>query len=70
MMPPLKLLRHVIDKMKNIADILCIEANMVICITFLAHVKNGELLFKVETETVTIQTKYSNLEHPQIGLNY
>lgn len=29
MMPPLKLLRHVIDKMKNISDVLCIEANMV-----------------------------------------
>lgn len=57
MMPPLKLLRHVIDKMKNISDFLAIEANM-----------GGKMVFKVETETVTIHTIYLNLEHPQIGM--
>jgi len=55
MMPPLRLLRHVIDKMKNVGDFLSIYANMA-----------GELKFKVETDMVTIQTSYSNLEHPQI----
>ncbi len=56
MMPPLKLLRHVIDKMKNVSDYLSIFANMA-----------GELMFKVETDMVTIATMYKNLEHPQIG---
>jgi len=55
MMPPLKLLRHVIDKMKNVSDYVSIEANMA-----------GKLVFKVETEMVTIHTNYVNLEHPQI----
>mmetsp|Transcript_24142 Transcript_24142/g.33855 ORF Transcript_24142/g.33855 Transcript_24142/m.33855 type:complete len:277 (-) Transcript_24142:31-861(-) len=55
LMPSLKLLRHVIEKMKNVCDHLTIFANMA-----------GELKFKVETDMVTIQTSYSNLEHPQI----
>jgi len=55
MMPPLKLMRHVVDKMKNIGQYLTIYANMA-----------GELKLKVETDMVTIQTSYSNLEHPQI----
>jgi HUS1 checkpoint protein len=55
MMPPLKVLRHVIDKMKNVSDHLLIEANMA-----------GELTFRVETEMVSIATFYRNLEHPQI----
>jgi len=55
MMPPLKLLRHVIDKMKNVSDFVSIEANMA-----------GKMTFKVETEMVTIHTNYENLEHPQI----
>lgn len=56
MMPPLKLLRNVIDRMKNIHDFFIITANMA-----------GELTLKVETDMVSIATFYTNLEHPQIG---
>ncbi|PRP88712.1 checkpoint clamp complex protein [Planoprotostelium fungivorum] len=55
MMPPLKILRNVIDKMKNVGEYLSIWANMA-----------GEIRFKVESDMVTIQTSYRNLDHPQI----
>jgi len=54
-MPPLKLLRHVIEKMKNVCDYLSIYANMA-----------GDLTFKVETDMVTIATCYKGLDHPQM----
>ena len=56
MVPPLKLLRNVVDRMKNIHDYLGISANM-----------GGELTLKVETDMVSIATFYTNLHHPQIG---
>lgn len=56
MMPPLKLLRNVIDRMKNIHDYFIITANMA-----------GELTLKVETDMVSVATFYTNLDHPQIG---
>lgn len=56
MVPPLKLLRNVVDRMKNIHDYLVLTANM-----------GGELTLKVETDTVSIATFYTNLSHPQIG---
>jgi HUS1 checkpoint protein len=55
MMPPLKLLRSVIDRMKNVYDYLTIMANM-----------GGELTLKVETDMVSIATFYTGLDHPQI----
>ena len=55
-MPPLKLLRNVIDRMKNIHDYFIITANMA-----------GELTLKVETDMVSVATFYTNLDHPQIG---
>lgn len=55
MMPPLKVLRHVIDRMKNVADYLTISANM-----------DGHLQFKVDPDMVTIITEFKGLEHPQI----
>ncbi len=58
MMPPLKHLRFVIDKMKNVSEFLIIEATM-----------GGALTFRVETEMVSISTFYKNLDHPQIGRN-
>lgn len=57
MMPPLKLLRNVIDRMKNIHDYFIITANMA-----------GELTLKVETDMVSVATFYTNLDHPQIGM--
>jgi len=55
MMPPLKLVRNVVDRLKNISDYLVISANMA-----------GLLKLSVELEMVTIATFYKNLEHPQI----
>jgi len=55
MMPPLRHLRNVIEKMKNVSEHLTIEANMA-----------GQLTFRVDTELVNIITFYKNLEHPQI----
>lgn len=36
---------------------------------FSTKYKGGEMIFKVETETVTIQTKYSNLDLPRMGMD-
>jgi len=55
MMPPLKSIRTVIDRMKNISDYLTIEANMAGCLTL-----------KIDTDMVSIATFYKGLEHPQI----
>lgn len=55
LMPPLKHMQNVIDKMKNVEGHLTIFANM-----------NGSLLLKVEADMVTIATFYKNLRHPQI----
>eukprot|EP01121_Diplochlamys_sp_Union-15-3_P004050 TRINITY_DN14012_c0_g1_i1.p1 TRINITY_DN14012_c0_g1~~TRINITY_DN14012_c0_g1_i1.p1 ORF type:complete len:276 (+),score=37.44 TRINITY_DN14012_c0_g1_i1:68-895(+) len=55
MMPPLKGLRNVIDKMKNISNYLTVSANM-----------GGELTLKLETDSVSVATFYIGLEHPQI----
>jgi HUS1 checkpoint protein len=55
MMPPLKLLRNVVDRMKNIDDYLTVQANMA-----------GEFTLKVETDMVSIATFYRNLDHPHI----
>lgn len=55
LMPPLKVLRPIIERMKNLEQFLYITANM-----------NGELTFKVETEMFTIGTFFRGLEHPQL----
>jgi len=55
MMPPLKLVRTVVDRMKNVCDYLTITANM-----------DGLLRLSVETNMVTIATFYKNLNHPTI----
>eukprot|EP01126_Amoeba_proteus_P041046 TRINITY_DN4404_c0_g1_i6.p1 TRINITY_DN4404_c0_g1~~TRINITY_DN4404_c0_g1_i6.p1 ORF type:complete len:155 (-),score=28.98 TRINITY_DN4404_c0_g1_i6:145-609(-) len=55
MMPPLKGLKNVIERMKNVDDFLIIQANMA-----------GELTFKVQTDLVSIATFYRKLNHPHI----
>jgi len=55
MMPPLKAMKNVIKRMKDLHKTLMIRANM-----------NGELTLKVQTELVSIATFYRHLEHPQI----
>jgi HUS1 checkpoint protein len=55
MLPPLKLLRSVIDRMKNMSEHLFISANM-----------GGELRFSIDTNSVSVTTAYAGLEHPLI----
>jgi HUS1 checkpoint protein len=54
-MPPLKLVRNVVERMKNMSDVLTIEANM-----------DGMLMLSIDTELVTVSTFYRNLIHLQI----
>jgi len=55
MMPPLKSVRSVVDRMKNVSEHLIISANM-----------GGDLSLIVEENMVKITTFYKNLEHPII----
>jgi len=55
MMPPLKAMRNVIERMKDLDSTLTIQANM-----------GGEMTLKVQTDMVSIATFYRNLEHPQL----
>jgi len=55
MMPTLKNMRHVIERMKDLDSMLTIQANM-----------GGEMTLKVQTDMVSIATFYRNLEHPQL----
>ncbi|KAK6183601.1 hypothetical protein SNE40_011049 [Patella caerulea] len=52
-MPQIRLLRNVIDKMKNLSNYVVISAN-----------KNGEMKLQVETEMVSISTHFSDLINP------
>eukprot|EP01103_Thecamoeba_quadrilineata_P003734 TRINITY_DN13486_c0_g1_i1.p1 TRINITY_DN13486_c0_g1~~TRINITY_DN13486_c0_g1_i1.p1 ORF type:complete len:275 (-),score=36.09 TRINITY_DN13486_c0_g1_i1:6-830(-) len=53
LMPPLKLLKNAVERMKNISDCLIINANMA-----------GQLTLRVETDLVSIATFFKNLQHP------
>jgi len=55
LMPPLKILRNVIDRMKAITDYVHLSANM-----------GGELTLRIQTEMVSIQTFFNHLEHPTV----
>ncbi len=55
LLPPLRVLRPVVDRMKNISEFLTISANMA-----------GSLALKVDTDLASVATFYSNLEHPTI----
>jgi HUS1 checkpoint protein len=55
-MPPLKHIRTVIDRMKNLEQYLQLQANMA-----------GELTLRVESEMVSVATFFRGLEHPMIG---
>ena len=58
LMPQLKLVQRVVDRMKNVSATLKIEANMA-----------GTLKLSVCNEATNISTLFHNLEHPQIGKN-
>lgn len=53
-MPPLKVLRNIVDRMKNLSNYVSLMAN-----------SNGEMKLKVETELVTVSTHFRDLGHPQ-----
>lgn len=53
MMPQMKTLRNVIDKMKNISNVLLLSAN-----------RQGELKVSVETDIVSVSTHFQDLINP------
>jgi len=55
MMPPLKSLKNVIERMKNIDQYLILQANMA-----------GEFTLKVQTDNISVATFYRKLEHPHV----
>lgn len=54
-LPSLKKLRQIVDRMRNVDSRLSVFANMA-----------GSLLLKVESESATIATFFKNLQHPSI----
>merc|ERR1712038_459018 len=52
-MPDLKILRNVIDRMKNLSNYVVISAN-----------QQGDMKLQVETDLATIATHFKHLEHP------
>nr|XP_054751716.1 checkpoint protein HUS1-like [Lytechinus pictus]XP_054751717.1 checkpoint protein HUS1-like [Lytechinus pictus] len=52
-MPPLKVIRTVAERMKNLGSYLELSAN-----------QNGEMRLRVESEQVTVSTHFRNLENP------
>ncbi|KAH9515175.1 DNA damage checkpoint control protein [Bulinus truncatus] len=52
-MPQLKLLKNVVDKMKNLSNYLSLSAN-----------RSGEMKLSVETDMVAVSTHFQNLTHP------
>lgn len=55
LLPQLKVLRPIVDRLKNISDNLTIWGNMA-----------GRLSLKIDTSTATVATDFRNLEHPAI----
>jgi len=55
MMPSLKAMRNIVERMKDLDSTLTLQANM-----------GGEMTLKVQTDMVSIATFYRNLEHPQL----
>ncbi|KAM7390041.1 hypothetical protein PAMA_008286 [Pampus argenteus] len=57
-LPPLKTIKNVVDRMKNLSNFLVIEANL-----------NGEMNLKIETDLVSITTHFKDLGNPPWGKN-
>uniref|UniRef100_A0A2C9L6C6 Checkpoint protein n=2 Tax=Biomphalaria glabrata TaxID=6526 RepID=A0A2C9L6C6_BIOGL len=55
-MPQLKLMKNVIDKMKNLSNYLSLSAN-----------RSGEMKLSVETDMVAVSTHFQNLLNPTWG---
>ncbi|XP_076868228.1 checkpoint protein HUS1 [Brachyhypopomus gauderio] len=55
-LPPLKTMKNVVDRMKNLSNYLVMEANL-----------NGEMNLKIETDLVSVTTHFKNLGNPPWG---
>lgn len=55
-MPPLKTVKTIAEKMKNISTYLILGAN-----------QQGDMLMQVETDLVTVKTRFEDLEVPDVG---
>ena len=55
-MPPLKTLRNVVDKMKNLSNHVIISAN-----------QSGEMKLRIETDLVNVATHFRDLQNPTWG---
>ncbi|XP_020784657.2 checkpoint protein HUS1 isoform X3 [Boleophthalmus pectinirostris] len=55
-LPPLKTLKNVVDRMKNLSQFLVLEANM-----------SGEMNLKIETDLVSVTTHFKDLGNPPWG---
>ncbi|XP_069019481.1 checkpoint protein HUS1 [Embiotoca jacksoni] len=55
-LPPLKTMKNVVDRMKNLSNFLVIEANL-----------NGEMNLKIETDLVSVTTHFKDLGNPSWG---
>ncbi|XP_066543066.1 checkpoint protein HUS1 [Hoplias malabaricus] len=52
-LPPLKTMKSVVDRMKNLSNYLVVEANL-----------NGEMNLKIETDLVSVTTHFKGLGNP------
>ncbi|XP_033933789.2 checkpoint protein HUS1 [Pseudochaenichthys georgianus] len=55
-LPPLKIMKNVIDRMKNLSNFLVVEANL-----------NGEMNLKIDTDLVSVSTHFKDLGNPPWG---
>ena len=55
-MPPLKTLRNVVDKMKNLSNHVVVSAN-----------QSGEMKLRIETDLVSVATHFRDLHNPTWG---
>lgn len=55
-LPPLKTMKSVVDRMKNLSNYLVMEANL-----------NGEMNLKIETDLVSVTTHFKELGNPPWG---
>ena len=56
-MPPIKIMKNVIERMKNLSDYVTIAANYA-----------GEMVFKIEKDVVTVSTHFEGLSYPLCSL--
>ncbi|XP_068604181.1 checkpoint protein HUS1 isoform X2 [Brachionichthys hirsutus] len=55
-LPPLKMMKNVVDRMKNLSNFLVMEANL-----------SGEMNLKIETDLVSVTTHFKELGNPSWG---